>query len=67
MSRTGTTSARPEALLLNARQAAAALGISESSLRNYVRRGAISPVRIAGSPPRFRRADIDRLAERGTQ
>ena len=30
------------------------------------RRGVIEPVSIKGSPPRYRRADVERLVERGT-
>jgi predicted site-specific integrase-resolvase len=55
------------ALLLSATQTAHLLGVNPRTVDNYVKRGIIEPVRIKGSPPRYRRADVERLVERGSR
>jgi predicted site-specific integrase-resolvase len=66
MNTSRTTPQRTGALLLSARQAGLLLGVSARTIDNYVKRGVLDPVHIEGSPPRFRRRDIESLAEKGT-
>jgi excisionase family DNA binding protein len=65
MHTTRTTSERTGALLLSARQAGLLLGVSARTIDKFVKRGVIEPVHIKGSPPRFRRADVEDLVEKG--
>ena len=51
--------------LLRLDEAAAALAVSTRTLRNFVYRGEIEPVRL-GRAVRFRSSDVARLQQRGT-
>jgi excisionase family DNA binding protein len=55
-----------KSLLVGAREAAALLGVSRRTLAYMVERGVIEQVRIQGMVPRYRRQDIERLAEKGS-
>jgi excisionase family DNA binding protein len=56
--------ARSPTTLLNTAGAMAYLGISKTILRNYIRDGKISPIRLGPKLLRFDPDDLDRLLSR---
>lgn len=54
---------KPEPILLNRRETARLLNISERSLINYEREGYFAPIRIGGQV-KHRRQDIDAALEK---
>jgi predicted DNA-binding transcriptional regulator AlpA len=50
-------------LLLTDKQTAQALGIGRSSVWTLAKRGQLRPVKLSTKITRFRRADVERLAE----